>query len=132
MHLLITQIPAADDIATTTHNFLDGTGVLRSLSPTHITQHEIAFTNKIMLLNFVNVAWELLSWLPRTPAAVFLQSLVLRQLERIDDPAHLLETLAGCIGKPRKYTLVSTLVLTAARHSKRSSSSLGNSSRIYW
>jgi nuclear pore complex protein Nup160 len=98
--LLITQSSVADDIVTTAHNFLDGTGVLRSLSPTHTTQHEIAFTNRIRLLNFVNVAWELLSWLPRTPAAVFLQSLVLRQLGRIDDAAHLLETLAGCIGKP--------------------------------
>jgi len=104
IHLLITQSSVADEIVTTAHNFLDGTGVLRSLSPTHTTQHEIAFTDRIRLLNFVNVAWELLSWLPRTPAAVFLQSLVLRQLGRIDDAAHLLETLAGCIGKSAHLT----------------------------
>ena len=99
MHLLVTQTSVADDIATTAHNFLDGTGVLRSLSPAQTTHHEIAFTDRIRLLNLVNVAWELLSWLPRTPAAVFLQSQVLRQLGRIDDAAHLLETVAGCIGK---------------------------------
>lgn len=98
MHLLITQT-SADDIASTAHNFLDGTGMLRSVSPAHTTQHEIVFTNRIRLLNFVDVVGELLSWLPRTPAAVFLQSQVLRQSGRIDDAAHLLETLAGCIGE---------------------------------
>ena len=100
MQLLISQTSVADDIATTAHNFLDGTGMLRSLSPAHTTQHEIVFTNRIRLLDFVNISWELLSLLPRTPGALFLQSQVLRQLGRIDDAADLLETLAGCIGKP--------------------------------
>lgn len=98
VHLLVAQSPAADDIATTAHNFLDASGILRSLSPTHTTKHEIAFADRIRLLGFVDVTRELLSWLPRTPAAIFLQSQVLLKLGRVDDAAYLLETLAGSIG----------------------------------
>lgn len=98
IHLLVAQSPAADDIASTAHNFLDASGILRSLSPAHTTKHEIALVDRIRLLGFVDVARELLSWLPRTPAAILLQSQVLLKLGRVDDAAYLLETLAGSIG----------------------------------
>jgi len=98
IHLLMEQSPAADDITTTAHNFLDATGVLRSVSPAHTTKHEIVFVDRIRLLQFIDVTRELLSWFPRTPAATFLQSQVLLKLGRVDDAAYLLETLAGSIG----------------------------------
>jgi len=117
LHLLMEQSPAADDITTTAHNFLDATGVLRSVSPAHTTKHEIVFVDRIMLLRFIDVTRELLSWLPRTPSATFLQSQVLLKLGRVDDAAYLLETLAGSIGTSFQL-LPSALMLTLCRNTK--------------
>ncbi|KAF9535022.1 nucleoporin Nup120/160-domain-containing protein [Crepidotus variabilis] len=100
IHLLVGRSPAADGIASTAHNFLDSTGVLRSLSPARTTKHEVLFADQIKSLGFIDITRELLSSLPRTPAATFLQSQVLLKLGRVDDAAQLLETLAGCIGIP--------------------------------
>ncbi|KAF8974708.1 nucleoporin Nup120/160-domain-containing protein [Flammula alnicola] len=98
VHLLIAQTVASDGIASIAHNFLDSTGLLQSLSPAHATKHEILFCDRVRSLGFSDVTRELLSWLPRTPAATFLQSQVMLKLGRVDDASQLLEKLSGCFG----------------------------------
>ncbi|KAF8165109.1 nucleoporin Nup120/160-domain-containing protein [Crassisporium funariophilum] len=98
IQLLIPQPSATDAISSTAHNFLDSTGLLQSLSPAHATKYEIMFCDRLRSLGFCDVARELLSWLPRTPATTFLQSQVWLKLGRVDDASQLLENLAGCFG----------------------------------
>jgi nuclear pore complex protein Nup160 len=102
---LIPPSSASDGIASVAHNFLDSTGVLQSLSPAHVTKHEILFCNRVKTLGFCNTTRELLSWLPRTPAATFLQSQVMLVLGRVDDASQLLEKLSGCFGMSYLHTL---------------------------
>lgn len=99
VHHLISQVVISDGVACAAHNFLDSTGLLQSISPANVTKHEVLFCNGVRLLGFPDVSRELLSWLPRTPAAIFLQSQVWLTLGRIDDASILLEKLAGCFGK---------------------------------
>ncbi|CAA7259487.1 unnamed protein product [Cyclocybe aegerita] len=98
MHLFVAQSPGGDGIAAISHNFLDGTGVLQSLSPAHATKHEILVCDRVRLFGFPDITRELLSWLPRTPAATYVQSQVMLRLGRIDDASQTLEMLAGCFG----------------------------------
>ncbi|KAH9482452.1 Nuclear pore complex protein Nup160 [Psilocybe cubensis] len=95
---LLSQSPPPDGIASAAHNFLDSTGLLQSISPAHATRHEILFCEKVRTLGFSGVTSELLSWLPRTPGATYLQSQVFLSQGRIDDASQLLESLAGAFG----------------------------------
>ena len=99
LQLLISPSNPTDGIASTAHNFLDFSGLLQSLSPAHATKYEITFCERLNSLGFHNVARELLSWLPRTPAVTFLQSQVWLRLGRVDDASYLLESLAGSFGQ---------------------------------
>ncbi|KAF8204833.1 nucleoporin Nup120/160-domain-containing protein [Pholiota molesta] len=98
MHHLISQSQTADGIASIAHNFLDATGLLQSISPAHATKHEILFCDRIQKLGFYNTSMRLLGWLPRTPAATFLQAQILLTLGRVDDASQLFEKLAGAFG----------------------------------
>lgn len=99
LHLLIPDGKPNDAFASIAHNFLDSTGLLQSLSPAHATKHEILFCDRIRKFGFSDTARKLLSWLPRTPAAIFLRSQILLALGRADDASLLLEKLAGAFGK---------------------------------
>ena len=99
LQLLMPPSTPADGIAPAAHNFLDFSGLLRSLSPAHATKYEIAFCERLRSLGFYDVTRELLSWLPRTPAVTFLQSQVWLRLGRVDDSSYLLECLAGSFGQ---------------------------------
>ncbi|KDR83495.1 hypothetical protein GALMADRAFT_55353 [Galerina marginata CBS 339.88] len=105
VHQLVAQLVATDGIASAAHNFLDSTGLLQSISPAHATKHEILFCDRVRLLGFFDVTRELLSWLPRTPAATYLQSQVWLRLGRVDDASLLLEKLAGCFVGTSSLTL---------------------------
>lgn len=115
IHLLVAQAPTADGIAATAHNFLDSTGVLQSLSPAHATKHEILFADHIRIFGFSDVTRELLSWLPRTPAATFLRSQIMLKLGKVDDAAQLLEMLSGCFGEPVMFELLYSTILMEIR-----------------
>jgi len=99
LKLLMSPSATADGIASTSHNFLDSSGLLQSLSPAHATKYEIVFCERLNSLGFHNVTRELLSWFPRTPAVTFLQSQVWLRLGRVDDASYLLESLAGSFGQ---------------------------------
>ena len=99
LQLLMSPSTPVDDIALTTHNFLDSSGLLRSMLPAHATKYEIVFCERLNSLGFHDVTRELLSWLPRTPAVTFLQSQVWLRLGRADDASYLLESLAGSFGQ---------------------------------
>ena len=98
LQVLMDQSPVADNIAVTAHNYLDSTGILRSIRPSLVTPYEASFCNHILSLGFVNVVDELLSWLPSTRAAVFLRARVYLKRGRPDDAADLLERLSGAFG----------------------------------
>ena len=98
LQFLMPPSTPTDGIASTAHNFLDVSGLLQSLSPAHATKYEIAFCERLSSLGFHDITRELLSWLPRTPAATFLQSQVWLRLGRVDDASYLLENLAGSFG----------------------------------
>jgi len=98
LQILMDQSPVTDDIAVTAHNYLDSTGILRSINQSNVTRYEASFCNQILSLGFVNVVDELLSWLPRTRAVVFLRARVYLKRGRPDDAADLLERLSGAFG----------------------------------
>ncbi|PPR02464.1 hypothetical protein CVT24_002013 [Panaeolus cyanescens] len=98
MQHLITSVCTDDSIATTSHNFLDSTGLLQSLSPAYVTKHEVLLCERVRQLELPIVAWNLLSKLPRTAAVTYLQSQIWLKLGRYDDAALLLEKVAGCFG----------------------------------
>jgi nuclear pore complex protein Nup160 len=99
VYLLLTQ--SSDhgvSVPALAHNLLDNTGLLRSVSPSVATTYEVQFCERIRLLRFFEVARELLSCLPRTPASVFVLAQVWLQTGRFDEAAHLFEKLAGSFG----------------------------------
>jgi nuclear pore complex protein Nup160 len=98
VHLLLLQVEARSHPPGAAHHFLDTTGLLRSVSPSNATKHEVLFCERIRLLGLHDVARSLLAWLPRTPGAVFVLALVWLQLGRPSDSAELLEKLASSFG----------------------------------
>ena len=81
------------------HRFLDSVGLLQSVSPSDVTTHEVLFCEKVRLLGLLDVARDLLAWLPRTPATTFVLATIWLQLGRPADSAVLLEKLASSFGK---------------------------------
>jgi len=81
------------------HCFLDSVGLLQSVSPSNVTTHEVLFCEKVRLLGLLDVARDLLAWLPRTPATTFVLATIWLQLGRPADSAILLEKLASSFGK---------------------------------
>jgi len=79
--------------------FLGSTGLLQPVSPSNVTTHEVLFCEKVRLLGSVDVARDLLAWLPRTPATIFLLATIWLQLGRPADSAELFEKLASSFGR---------------------------------
>ncbi|TFK29339.1 hypothetical protein FA15DRAFT_610509 [Coprinopsis marcescibilis] len=98
IHHLLAQSAAAGDIHIVAHNFLDNCGLLQSVSPAYATKFEVAFCERLRLLQAFDVARELLSYLPRTAATTFVLAQIWLQIGRFDDAAQLFERLAGCFG----------------------------------
>ncbi|KAF9452001.1 hypothetical protein P691DRAFT_795643 [Macrolepiota fuliginosa MF-IS2] len=98
IHLFLSQVESKSHLPGAAHRFLDSTGLLRSVSPSNATQHEVLLCEKVRLLGLHDVARDLLAWLPRTPGAVFVLASVWLQLGRPADSAELLEKLASSFG----------------------------------
>lgn len=109
VHLLLSQVEMRSHLPGAAHHFLDSTGLLRSISPSNATQHEVLLCEKVRLLGLHDVARNLLAWLPRTPGAVFVLASVWLQLGRPADSAELLEKLASSFGR------ISSAVVLLAR-----------------
>ncbi|KAF9468851.1 nucleoporin Nup120/160-domain-containing protein [Collybia nuda] len=86
------------------HRFLDHAGLLQVTSPANATSQEVVFCEKLRSLRFYHVAWELLSWLPRTPGASYVLARLYIDIGRADDASELLEKIAGCFGLDHPLT----------------------------
>ncbi|KAG6866010.1 hypothetical protein C0991_009682 [Blastosporella zonata] len=95
IHRLVAQSDGNDILPNAAHRYLDGTGLLQSISPGNATQYEVVFCENLRILGFYGASREVLSWLPRTPGASYVQARLWLNMGRVDDAAHLLEKLAG-------------------------------------
>lgn len=80
------------------HAFLDKTGLLQSIIPSHATKLEVQICETLRLLGYHEVAREMLAWLPRTPGVTYVQGRLWLEEGRLDDAATVLEGLAGSFG----------------------------------
>ncbi|KAG6833626.1 hypothetical protein H0H87_004253 [Tephrocybe sp. NHM501043] len=95
IHRLISQAGGTDALPGAAHRYLDATGLLQSVAPGNATQYEVVFCETLRLLGFYDPSRELLSWLPRTPGASYVQARLWLNMGRVDDAAHLFEKLSG-------------------------------------
>ncbi|KAK1217352.1 hypothetical protein PQX77_019987 [Marasmius sp. AFHP31] len=86
------------------HRFLDGTGLLQSISPANATKAEVVFCERLRLLGYFHVSREIISWMPRTPGITYVLSRIWLNTGRVDDAALLLEKLAGSFGPESALT----------------------------
>ena len=80
------------------HAFLDNTGLLQSVVPSHATKAEVQICESLRLLGYHEVAREMLAWLPRTSGVTYVQGRLWLEEGRLDDAATVLECLAGSFG----------------------------------
>lgn len=97
-HLLLAHSADPNGVPAAAHTFLDATGLLQSMSPAHVTKCEVMFCERLRAVGFLEVTRECLSWLPRTPAAIFILARVWLQMGRVDDASQLFEKIAGTFG----------------------------------
>jgi nuclear pore complex protein Nup160 len=100
MHQLFAQGLVGVEPAAAAHQFMDNSGMLQSGSPAHATRLEVLFCERLRLLGYHYVAQELLSWLPKAPAASYVLARSWLDIGRADDAAHLIELVAGSFGIP--------------------------------
>ncbi|KZT74501.1 hypothetical protein DAEQUDRAFT_195531 [Daedalea quercina L-15889] len=80
------------------HAFVDNTGLLQSIIPSHATKLEVQTCENLRLLGYHEVAREMLAWLPRTPGVTYVQGRLWLEEGRLDDAATVMESLAGSFG----------------------------------
>ncbi|KAF9224346.1 hypothetical protein BS17DRAFT_808097 [Gyrodon lividus] len=98
VHRLMAQSGEYNQLPSSAHHFLDTTGLLQSTSPAHVTHFEVQFCDCLRNLGYPEVAQEMLAWLPRTPAVVFVTAQLCIILGRADDAASMMEKVAGNFG----------------------------------
>ncbi|KAG6919322.1 hypothetical protein DXG01_007455 [Tephrocybe rancida] len=98
IHRLVAQSDGNDILPGAAHRYLDATGLLQSISPGNATQYEVVFCETLRLLGFYDASREILSWLPRTPGASYVQARLWLNMGRVDDAAYSFEKLAGSFG----------------------------------
>ncbi|KAG6813445.1 hypothetical protein H0H92_010779 [Tricholoma furcatifolium] len=95
IHRLIAQSDSTDILPGAAHRYLDSIGLLQSISPGNATRYEVMFCEQLRLLGFYNASRELLSWLPRTPGASYVQARLWLNMGRADDAAQAFEKSGG-------------------------------------
>ncbi|KIJ70406.1 hypothetical protein HYDPIDRAFT_122186 [Hydnomerulius pinastri MD-312] len=98
VHRLMAQSGEYNELPSSAHRFLDSIGLLQSTSPAHVTHFEAQFCECLRNLGYYQVAQEILAWLPRTPAVVFVAARLWINLGRADDAASMMEKVAGNFG----------------------------------
>jgi nuclear pore complex protein Nup160 len=83
----------------TAHRYLNEAGILQSSSPAQATRPEAVFCKTLWEQGYLQVARELLTWLPRTPAVTYVLGLLWIDMGRADDAGPLLERLGGMFGE---------------------------------
>ncbi|TCD70458.1 hypothetical protein EIP91_003219 [Steccherinum ochraceum] len=101
LHQLLARMPAGISVPDGAHRFLDGSGLLQSVDPAHVTKSEVEFCNTLRILGYCEAARDALAWLPRTPGASYVQALLWIDESRYEDAAPALESLSSCFGEGR-------------------------------
>ena len=89
---------AVNELPQAAHAFLDNTGLLQSVIPSHATRLEVQVCEILRRLGYHEAAREMLAWLPRTPGVTYVQGRLWLEEGRLDDAATVLEGLAGSFG----------------------------------
>ena len=100
LHRLLPRSWGQKGLVESAHHFLDSTGLLQSVSPAHATRSEVVYCERLRLLGYLEVAGELLTWLPRTPGVTYVLARLWLDSGRADDAAALLDGLAARFGRP--------------------------------
>ena len=100
LHRLLPRSWGQKGLIDAAHHFLDSTGLLQSVSPAHATRSEVVYCERLRLLGYIEVAGELLTWLPRTPGVTYVLARLWLDSGRADDAAALLDGLAARFGGP--------------------------------
>jgi len=100
LHRLLPRSWGQKGLIEAAHSFLDSTGLLQSVSPAHATRSEVVYCERLRLLGYIEVAGELLTWLPRTPGVTYVLARLWLDSGRADDAAALLDGLAARFGRP--------------------------------
>ena len=98
LHRLLPRSWGQKGLIESAHHFLDSTGLLQSVSPAHATRSEVVYCERLRLLGYLEVAGELLTWLPRTPGVIYVLARLWLDGGRADDAAALLDGLAARFG----------------------------------
>lgn len=98
-HRLVDHVNSANGIPGAAHSFLDGTGLLQSLSPAFATSSEVTFCERLQRLGYHEAARDCLDWLPSTPGVRYVLARLWIDEGRYDDAASALQRIAGVFGK---------------------------------
>ena len=99
LHRLLPRSWGQKGLIESAHHFLDSTGLLQSVTPANATRSEVVYCERLRLLGYLEVAGELLTWLPRTPGVTYVLARLWLDRGRADDAAALLDGLAGRFGR---------------------------------
>ncbi|KAI0063071.1 hypothetical protein BV25DRAFT_1907210 [Artomyces pyxidatus] len=80
------------------HAFLDATGLLQATSPAHASKLEVVWCERLRLMGRFEAAREMLGWLPRTPAVMYVWARLWLDIGRDADAAGALDSIAGSFG----------------------------------
>ena len=128
LHRLLPRSRGQKGLIESAHHFLDSTGLLQSVSPAHATRSEVVYCERLRLLGYLEVAEELLAWLPRTPGVTYVLARLWLDSGRVDDAAALLDGLAVRFGGSPSNTIPSDDA--NIRHRSRRRSCPGRQRRI--
>ncbi|TFY70144.1 hypothetical protein EVG20_g2860 [Dentipellis fragilis] len=96
---LLTQLGASlTPLPGAAHLFLDSTGLLQATSTAHASKQEMLWCERLRLMRYLDVAREMLEWLPRTPAVMYIRARLWLDVGRDADAADAFDNIAGCFG----------------------------------
>ncbi|THH14049.1 hypothetical protein EW146_g6244 [Bondarzewia mesenterica] len=91
-------------LAAAAHMFLDSTGMFEGTSPAHARKPEVMWCERFRLMGRYEVAREMLEWLPRTPAVMYVWARLWLDVGRDEDAAAALDNIAGSFGPNKVLT----------------------------
>lgn len=115
LHQLIARAAYGTTVPDAAHRFLDGTGLLQSVDPSHATTSEVQFCESLRELGYYEATRDALAWLPRTPGACYVQARLWIDESRYEDAASAMESLASCFGMDLQHIHDDTLTVTCLR-----------------
>ncbi|KAH8105506.1 nucleoporin Nup120/160-domain-containing protein [Cristinia sonorae] len=96
LHQLLARAAPGSVVPDSAHRFLDGSGLLQSIDPAHVTKAEVEFCNTLRALGYAEATRDAILWLPRTPGVCYVQALLWIDEGRYEDAAPALESLSSC------------------------------------